>query len=321
MAVEPTVSQDPSSDRDKIKLTFELTGKPGAAGKPGAGLASKPPGAEGPAAGGEAAGGATAQPDRLSSPEAQAQAALQLRQVRAPALSQAKEEEEEDLQLEKETAIQSAETPAALEASGQADLAKLRQQKELELKKAQAKFKEKSAYEKKKAEIIKKYKEKAQKRAEKYAKVAKEKIEQTVGEALVTLGQEVGPLIMEAITYICILGLGLCGTVDWIGDIIVSLFNLGLRALTQFRRVKKALGLAQKNETDHLIRDLIEKFLVQTVLPVVGGSILEMVPYLDYGFWEETGVAISGLLIVFDLLNSYRKAKSIENEAKSMAGS
>ncbi|MEK7540564.1 MAG: hypothetical protein AAB558_04940 [Patescibacteria group bacterium] len=259
------------------------------------------------------------QPDRLTSPEAQAQAALQLRSVRAPALSQAREEEQEDAELEKEQAIQSAETPAALASSGQGDLDKLKQQKAEQIKKAQAKYAEKSAFEKKKAEIIKQYKDKAKKKAEKYAKIAAEKIKQAAAEALTTMLQEVGPIIMEIITYICLLGLGLCGAIDWIADAFISLCNLALRALTQYQRVKKAMGLAEKGETDHLIKDLTEKFLVQTVLPVGGGSILEMVPYLDYGWWAETGVLISGFLIVFDLLKSYRQAKSMENEAQSMA--
>lgn len=292
MPVELKISPDPSSDKDKIKLEFEIPQK-----------TKKPP-----------------LPDRLASPEAQTQAALQLRQVRAPALTQAREEEAEDAQLEREQAIQSVETPERLQESGTADLARLRQTKEEQLKKAQAKFKERSVYEQKRTKIIKEYKDKARKRAEKYAKVAKEKIEQILAETGVTLGQEVLPWIMEAVTYICLLGFGLCGVVDWVFDAVVSICNLILRALTQYRRVKKAMGLAEKSEVDHLFRDLTEKFLVQTVLPVVGGSILEMIPYLDYMIWEELGVLISGLLIGYDLLKSYRKAKSMENEARSMAG-
>lgn len=319
MAITPSVSEDPSLEKNRVKLTFEVQKSPAA--KPGEGLPPKSPESAPTEPPATTRRPQAPLPDQLASPEQQAQAALQLRQVRAPALAEAREEQEEDAQLEREQIIQSAQTPERLQASGRADLEKLKQQKAGELKKAQAKYQQKTEFEKKKAEIKKKYREKAKKRAEKYAKVAKEKIEQTVGEALVTLGQEVGPVIMEIVTYICLLGLGLCGTVDWLFDAAVSVFNLGLRALTQYQRVKKALGLAEKNEGDSLFKDLTEKFLTQTVLPVVGGSIMEMVPYLDYGPWEEAGVLTSGLLIVYNLIKSYRQAKSMENEAKSMADS
>lgn len=259
----------------------------------------------------------------LSSPEEQAEAAEQLRQSKQQARVQIEEEpEDEEEELANEQAYQSALTAPSLRSSSQADLARLKQQKDEALKRAQQRFNDKFQFEKKKQEIIKKFREKHLQKAEKYAEIAKEKLKQIVIDGFVTIVQEVGPLLMEAISWICLVILDLCTLVDWIGDWIVSAFNLLLRGVSQYQRVKKVLGLAKTKLSDEgtdLVKEFGEQFLVKTVLPLVGGTIMETVPWVDLLPWSELGVATSGLLIIADLIRSYLHAKSIENQMRQTA--
>lgn len=312
MAIEPTVSQDPSSDRDRLRLKFEVP--PGGSKKPPEEQLVEPA-VELPKK--------DALPQTLSTQAQQVEAARQLQTVRGKAKVEAEEEQGEEQQEQNLEAQQAVMQPAMVGPSVRQDLDKLKAQREEQLKKAQAKFKDRFQLEKKKKEIIAKFKIKAAKKAEKYQKIAKQKIEQMVADGLVTVLQEVGPLILELITWVCLIFAGVCGFIDWIADWVVSIFNLCVRGFAQYRRIQKVLGLGGESEesTGKIVESFIEKFLVVTVLPVVGATIMENIPYVDLLPWEEVGVGLSGLLIIADLIRSYVKVKSAENEARKMANS
>lgn len=309
------ISEDPDVPRDKARAKFVFEQKP----KTVSPAAKKAPPAETPPPKEQ-----PQLPNQLSSPQQQAQAALQLRQVRAPAMKQSKEDEAEENARSVEQAEQSVMPPKQLEAASAANLNRIKTQRAEELKNAKKKFKE-FEYKKKVALIKQKYKEKFKKEAEKNAKVAAQKIAQAGADSVVTLIQEVGPVILEVVTWACLLLLGACGAIDWIADWAVAAVNLIIRGVAQYQRLKKIFdavaGKGSPTSFPAAAKDLAQRFITQSILPVAAGAIMESIPYVDYLPWAEIGAGISGLLIVADLLRSYVKAKTAQAQAEKMANS
>lgn len=312
MATEPKITQDPSSDQSKVKVQIEFAGgggKPAGKTIPNARPEDK---AELPKT--------DALPQQLSSQAQQVEAARQLQTARGQAKAETQSDQAEEEQDQNLGAQQAVMPPAMVGDSTRRDIDRLKQQREQEYKKAQAKFKG-FEWEKKKREITAKYKLKAGQKAEKYKKLAKEKTEQMVADGIVTVLQEIGPLILQLVAWVCLLFLDACSLVSWIGDGLIAIIDFFLRGISQYRRIKKVMGLGGESEdsTGKMIESFAEKFMVQTVLPVGGGAILSMIPILEIVPWEMVGVALSFLLILADLVRSYLKLKSAEQEARKMA--
>lgn len=243
---------------------------------------------------------------QVSSRQQQRIAQTQLRQSRAPQIQDRTDAEQLEAELNENVPDPSHSTPEEFEEAADQEIANTAAGRTQKTRSLVQRVEQSKIIQKKKEEIRKRLRAATKEKVDKIVEKLTAKLKSTFTDIAVSAIQFCGPVVLDILTYLCLILAGVCGAVDWIFDLAIAGFNLALRAFSMFERLKS--GSSQ----------MVQRFITQQALPIVAGGILDTIPYVDLIPWGETGVVVAALFLFKDLLKSRKQLREYQKQASDL---